>query len=287
MTIFQLNATDTALATTGHSTSKLIAVWGSSGSGKSLLATNLAFELASLGKRVLLIDADTYNPSQSAALGITEPGPGVLAALRLGRQGRLNLAELERLSHELEFQKHNLRFLPGVSAQMRWSDFDEVALDELVTQARASFDVTVVDVASWLEPGIYVPQSSVSRNQATSRFIEQADLVLGCFTADAVGVNRFLWDLRMVGFDYWPIANRVRHQALGLAPERQLKDAIFKLARKELNHLLPQDSAAADIALQRAQPLLVAAASSKLREAIRRLAIDATDPSAKLPNREH
>ncbi len=192
MTIFQLNATDTALATTGHSTSKLIAVWGSSGSGKSLLATNLAFELASLGKRVLLIDADTYNPSQSAALGITEPGPGVLAALRLGRQGRLNLAELERLSHELEFQKHSLRFLPGVSAQMRWSDFDEVALDELVTQARASFDVTVVDVASWLEPGIYVPQSSVSRNQATSRFIEQADLVLGCFTADAVGVNGLL-----------------------------------------------------------------------------------------------
>ncbi len=287
MTIFQLNATDTALATTGHSTSKLIAVWGSSGSGKSLLATNLAFELASLGKRALLIDADTYNPSQSAALGITEPGPGVLAALRLGRQGRLNLAELERLSHELEFQKHSLRFLPGVSAQMRWSDFDEVALDELVTQARASFDVTVVDVASWLEPGIYVPQSSVSRNQATSRFIEQADLVLGCFTADAVGVNRFLWDLRMVGFDYWPIANRVRYQALGLAPERQLKDAIFKLARKELNHLLPQDSAAVDSALQRAQPLLVAAASSKLREAIRRLAIDATDPSAKLPNREH
>jgi len=287
MTIFQLNATDTASATTGHSTSKLIAVWGSSGSGKSLLATNLAFELASLGKRVLLIDADTYNPSQSAALGITEPGPGVLAALRLGRQGRLNLAELERLSHELEFQKHSLRFLPGVSAQMRWSDFDEVALDELVTQARASFDVTVVDVASWLEPGIYVPQSSVSRNQATSRFIDQADLVLGCFTADAVGVNRFLWDLRMVSFDYWPIANRVRHQALGLAPERQLKDAIFKLARKELNHLLPQDPAAVDNALQRAQPLLVAAASSKLREAIRRLAIDATDPSAKLPNREH
>lgn len=287
MTIFQLQATDTEASPTSLSQAKLIVAWGSAGSGKSLIATNLAFEIASLGKRVLLVDADTYSPSLSAALGITDPGPGILAALRLARQSRLNASELERLSHELTLDKRSLWFLPGVTAHMRWSDFDEVAVDGFVAEAREHFDVILVDVAPWLEPGIYVPQSSVPRNQASSRFIELADLVLGSFASDAVGVNRFLWDLRMVGFDYWPIANRVRQQALGLAPERQLKDAIYKLARKELSHLLPEDSAAADAALQRGQPLLVASRSSKLREAIRRLAIDAIEPSTKLPNREH
>ena len=288
MTLFQLLGTETKdPIPPGNSASRLIVVWGSSGSGKTLLALNLAFEIASLGKRVLLIDADTYGPSIAPALGVTEPGPGILAALRLARQGRLDQVELTRLSHELSFEKHTLRFLPGVTTPMRWSDFDETAVNGLIEIARANFDAIVVDVAPSLEPGIYAPESSVSRNQASLGFIDAAELVLGLFAADATGVNRFLWDLRMVSFDYWPVANRVRSQALGMSPERQLKDAIYKLAHRELNHLLPEDSVATDTALQRAQPLLLAARNSKLREGIRRLAIDALSASTKLPNREH
>jgi len=288
MTLFQLLGTDADNSTPlANSASKLIVVWGSAGSGKTLIAVNLAFEMASLGSRVLLVDGDTYGPSIAPALGITEPGPGILAALRLARQGRLDQAELKRLSHDLSFDKHTLQFLPGVISHMRWNEFDETAVAGLLGQAREQFDVIVVDAAACLEPGLYAPESSVSRNQATLGFIEAADLVLGLFSADAVGVNRFLWDLRMVGFDYSPVANRVRQQAIGLRPERQLKDAIYKLAHRELSHLLPEDSVATDTALQRAQPLLVAARNSKLREAIRRLAIDVLGPSAKLPNREH
>ena len=288
MTLFQLLGTDTIEPTPqGNSASKLIAVWGSSGSGKTLVALNLAFEIASLGKRVLLIDADSYGPSIAPALGITEPGPGILAALRLARQSRLDHGELKRLSHELSFEKHTLQLLPGVTNPMRWSEFDEAAVKGVIEVARSHFDLIVVDVASSLEPGIYTPESSVSRNQSSLGFIEAADLVLGLFAADAIGVNRFLWDLRMVSFDYWPIANRVRSQALGMSPERQLKDAIYKLAQRQLNHLLPEDSVATDTALQRAQPLLLAGRNSKLREGIRRLAIDAMSASTKLQNREH
>lgn len=288
MTLFDVLGRDKlAPAPTTSSTSKLIVVWGSAGSGKTTLAVNLAFEIASLGRRVLLLDGDTYSPSIAPALGVTEPGPGVLAALRLARQTRLDHAELIRLSHELSFEKHSLQFLPGVSSHMRWSEFDQIAIDGLIAASRDHFEVIVVDVSPWLEPGIYAPESSVSRNLASLGFIENADLVLGTFAADAVGVNRFLWDLRLVSFDHWPIANRVRQQALGASPQRQLKDAIYKLARRELNYLLPEDSVATDTALQRGQPLMLAARTSKLREAIRRLAIDALEANAKLPNREH
>jgi len=62
-----------------RTTAMTIACWGSAGSGKSTVGANLAFELAALGLRVVLVDADTYNPSLSALLGITDPGPGLTA----------------------------------------------------------------------------------------------------------------------------------------------------------------------------------------------------------------
>lgn len=270
-----------------RSSGHLITVWGCAGSGRSLIATNLAFELASLGQKTLLIDADTYHPSISSALGITEPGPGILAALRLARQSRLDAVEFERLGQKLSFDQHELTLLPGMVSKQRWSEFDAEAIGLLLDFLRTQFDQIVVDVASSLERGLFAPESAASRNQSTTSFIEGSDLVLGCFVADAIGVNRLLGELKQVNFDYWPIANRVRQQVLGRNPERQLKDAIFQLARRDLKHLIPDDQSAADGFVGKAQPLIVCAKNSKLREGIRQLALAAIEASAKLPNREH
>lgn len=265
----------------------LITVWGCAGSGKSLIATNLAFELASLGQKTLLIDADSYHPSISSALGLTDPGPGILAALRLARQARLDAAEFERISQKLSFDQHQLTLLPGMAAKQRWSEFDSEAIASLIGFLRSQFDQIVVDVAPSLEQGLFAPESAASRNQSTTSFIDAADLVLGCFASDAIGVNRLLWELKQVGFDYWPIANRVRQQVLGRNPERQLKDVIFQLTGRKLEHLISDDPVAADGFVGKAQPLIVCAKNSKLRDGIRQLAIAAVQASAKLPNREH
>jgi MinD-like ATPase involved in chromosome partitioning or flagellar assembly len=100
-------------------------------------------------------------------------------------------------------------------------------------------------------------------------------------------VNRFLWDIRQASFDFWAVANRVRQSALGHNPERQLKDAIYSLAKKELTYLLPDDPQSVDLALLKGQPLIASAQKSRLREAIRRLAIDVSSERTKLQNREH
>jgi MinD-like ATPase involved in chromosome partitioning or flagellar assembly len=286
MTIFHLpTEPEIAIAESLVSECQVISVWGTSGSGKSTISLNLAFELASLGHAVLLVDGDSYSPSLSAALGVLKPSGGVLAALRLARQGRLDSEELKRLSEELNFGTRSLRFLAGVVSPLRWAEFD--AAEELLKIARESFDFVVVDLASSLEPGIYGPESATPRNQSTVGVIGASDVVLGIFSADPVGVNRFLWDIRQASFDFWVVANRVRQSALGHNPERQLKDAIYSLAKKELTYLLPDDPQSVDLALLKGQPLIASAQKSKLREAIRRLAIDVSSERTKLQNREH
>jgi MinD-like ATPase involved in chromosome partitioning or flagellar assembly len=286
MTIFQVpTQPDRKLSEPGVSDGRVISIWGSSGSGKSTISLNLAFELASLGHSVLLVDGDSYSPSLSAALGVLKPSGGVLAALRLARQERLDSLEFERLSEELSFGTRSLRFLAGVVSPFRWAEFD--AAEELLRTARESFDFVVVDLASPLEPGIYGPESATPRNQPTVGVVGESDTVLGVFSADPVGVNRFLWDIRQASFDYWAVANRVRQSALGHNPERQLKDAIYSLAKKELTYLLPDDPQSVDLALLKGQPLIASAQKSRLREAIRRLAIDVSSERTKLQNREH
>lgn len=286
MTIFQVPVeSETKSTQVDVSESKVISVWGSSGSGKSTLSLNLAFELASLGHRALLVDADSYSPSLSPALGVIKPSGGILAALRLARQGRLDSVELSRLSEELSFGTQTLQFLAGVISPLRWAEFE--AIEELLRVARDAFDFVVLDLSSPLEPGIYGPESATPRNQSTVGAIAHSDVALGVFSADPVGVNRFLWDIRQASFDYWAIANRVRQSSLGRNPERQLKDAIYSLAKRELSYVLPDDPASIDLALLKGQPLITVAKNSKLREAIRRLAIDVSSERTKLQNREH
>lgn len=259
---------------------KVIVVWGAAGSGKSSLALNLAFEFASLDQRTLLIDADSYRPSLAAMLGVTSNAPGITAVLRLARAERLNLEELHRLSEEITFQNRSLRLLTGINAPTRWRELDVVALESLLEFARGEFDYVVLDIASELEEGLFSESSDVSRNHASLELTKLADCVLGSFSADPVGISRFISNLRDASFDFLPIANRVRSSILGKSAERQIRDTLFRLARLKVFALIPEDGVALDVSQQRAQPLLLAAKSSKVREVIRLLALEIMDQPA-------
>lgn len=256
---------------------RLVSCWGSTGSGKTSVSVNLSFELASLGMRVLLVDLDSYRPSIAALLGLVEAGPGITAVLRLARAGRLDAQELDRLSQEISFGKHTLRVVTGMNSPNRWPELDQQGLAEFFSFVRENFDYTILDLAGELEEGLFSQISGVPRNFAAVESLRNSDIALGLFVADQVGVNRFLFDMQEVGFEFWPIANRVRSSVLGRNPERQLRDTMFRKAQIKIHTTIPEDGAAMDAAQHRAQPLMLAAKSSKTREAIRLLALELAD----------
>jgi MinD-like ATPase involved in chromosome partitioning or flagellar assembly len=258
---------------------KVIAVWGSAGSGKTTLAINMGFELSSMDLKVLIIDADSYRPSIAASLGLTEPGPGITAVLRLARTTRLSIEEIERLTEEIQFGKKSLRVLTGLNAPSRWPELDPESLSGLIEFSRQHFDIILIDVAGELEEGLVSASSEVGRNSSARAIIENADLALGVFAADPVGLNRFLWDCRNADFEFWPVANRVRASTIGKNPDRQLKDTMHRLARLEIKAVIAEDAQAVDLSLLKAQPLCLCAKNSKARESIRLLSLDLLDAS--------
>lgn len=248
-----------------------VVCWGSAGAGKSSLAVNLSCELADLGKNVLLVDADSYHPSLAALLGITDPGPGITAVLRLVRSGRFTLEELHRLGHEIQLGKSSFWLLTGMNSLARWAELDCESLSQLPQLVANEFQFIVWDVASFLEKGVFGSQLAAERNLASNCLLASADTLLGIFLADPVGINRFLFDCRDVGRDFIAIGNRIRSSVLGRNPERQVKDLVYELARIPVAHAIPEDSGFDEL-LRSLRPLALQAKGSKAREAIRQIA---------------
>lgn len=254
---------------------KSILCWGSAGSGKTSLAANLSFELASNGWRVCLIDADTYHPSVAALLGMTQTSGGLAAVLRLIRLTRFNEADYERLIQKVKFSNSSVSVITGVPSQTRWSEIDPNALQGLIEALSDRFDFLIWDAASYTQTGLICADSGRERNQATAFLLSRADLVLATFLSDPVGLNRFLFDLRDVGKAVWPVATRLRSSALGRNPQGQIRNVLSKAANLTLAGEIVEDEGF-DNMLQSTKPLLLQNRASKALQGIRKLAQEIT-----------
>lgn len=254
-----------------------IAVWGSAGSGKTLLAINLAFELARFDKRVLLVDLDMKRPSISSWLGLTEAGPGITAALRLAKSDRLSIEELQRLCAELKFAGSHLDVLPGLSSPRRWGEVTPELLDNLGDLIVQHYDFVVFDLNDEFNPVNIQPWADKSPGETVTWAIGRSDLVLAPFVADAVGVNRFLFDCQQADFEYWPIANRVSNKTLGNFGVKKLRDTIELHTKKPLKAEFPMDAGVCETSIAKARPLMLESPNSRLTLAIRSLAGEIAD----------
>ncbi|THJ65969.1 chromosome partitioning protein [Arthrobacter echini] len=260
---------------------RVIAVWGPMGSpGRTIVAINMAAELAAAGTSVLLVDADTYAASIGPSLGLLDESAGLAQACRIADQGGFTAAALDRIAVSIAIRGGRLRVLTGITRADRWPEVRPAALSHVPGAARALAGVTIIDCGFCLEADEELSFDTLAprRNGATLRCLELADDVVAVGGADAIGVPRLvkaLTELVEIVPTTAPrvVFNRVRAAAVGRSPESQLREAWARFGPASgIAAFLPVDHAAADQALLAGTALLETAASSPLRRAIADLA---------------
>lgn len=258
-------------------TGRIIAVWGPAGApGRTLVAANIAGELAAEGKSVLLVDADSYGASVAAVLGLLDEAAGLAQACRLADKGVLDGPALLRIAAPVATRAGSFRVLTGITRADRWTELRAAALSLVYQRAREVAEVTVIDVGFCLEADEELSFDSMAprRNAATLRSLELADTVYAVGAADPVGVPRLVralaeLDAAVPQASPRVVLNKVRASAVGRLPERQLRDAWARYGpATPLEAFLPADPAACDAALLAGSLLLESAPDSALRRAL-------------------
>lgn len=271
----------------------VIAVWGPAGApGRSVVAVNLAAELAGLGHPTLCVDLDTYGASMAQLVGLLDEGSGVAAACRAANLGSLDLATLRRLAVEV---RPRLRMLTGITGSHRWHELRSASLDVLLDRARRAFRYVVIDVGFCVEQDEELSYDTVAprRNGAAVDVLAAADLLVAVAAADPVGIARFVRSLADLpqppsGRRSITVINRVRRAAIGRGDTaQQLVLALGRYASIDDALLIPDDPATADTAVAAGRTWLEAAPSSPARLAVRELAqrVAGVAPAARGPRR--
>lgn len=256
---------------------RIFAVWGPAGApGRTLLAVNMAAELAADGQSVILVDADSYGASVSAMLGLLDESAGLAQACRLADQGQLDLEALTAAASEVFTKAGSFRVLTGTTRADRWTELRAAALTLVLERARQLADVVVIDTGFCLEADEELSFDTLAprRNASTLRSLELADVVFAVGSADAIGVPRLvrgLAELELVVPQASPrlVLNKVKRSAVGYDPEQQLAEAWSRYGPAfGIEAYIPSDPEACDAALLSGSVLLECAPDSDLRRAI-------------------
>lgn len=278
----QASATDAAPQPRG----RVMAVWGPAGSpGRTTVSIALAAEIALLGKRVALIDADTTSAAVAPSLGLLDESPGFAAAARLARASSLTVDELDRISRQVPTMGGVIRVLTGIGRSSRWPELGGDRVAEVLERCRDWADATVVDVAASLErdeaisSDLFAPR----RHAATLAVLEHADDVVVVAGGDTVGIARLvraLPDLQELvpQARVRVVVNKVRASSIGMAPEAAVRETLRRLASVTPEACWPFDGRAADAALLEGKPLVDVAGRSRLRRRVQEFARSLVEP---------
>lgn len=250
---------------------KVIAITSCAGApGRSVLANNLASEIAMLGETVLLVDLDLEAPAQAQLLGLSEAPVGLSAAMRLARQARLDQVALNRLSIKLAVGRFELSFLPGIATAERANEVTLQDLSELLQLAETHFDNVVIDLPALVS----IPLTHAQR--LTTEVAQRAGRVVLVSAADPLSASRFI-ELRancnwLAQTNSTVVVNRFRTTALGQNAKAELSHAFVRFADADIDAFVPEDSAGLDAAMLNGLPLAVLKRASPARLAIQALA---------------
>lgn len=249
-----------------------LAVWGPTGApGRTTLAVNVAAELASAGRQVLLVDADTYGGAVAQALGLLDESPGLAAVARAALTGVVDDGVLDRYALTV---RPGLRVLTGISRPGRWSELPGAALEHAWPAMALAADAVVIDCGFSLEAdeALTFDTRAPQRNAATLTALAAADAVVAVGSAEPLSVMRLIHALPRLAecTSAQPIvvANRVRAEVAGTRPDEAIADALARFAGIGDTWMVPWDPSACDAAVLAGQTLAERAPRSRARRAI-------------------
>lgn len=262
----------------------VIAVWGPGGApGRTTIAISLAAELSASGRRVLLVDADTYGASVAPALGLLDEAPGFAAACRLAATDSLTGPELDRLA-VCTGEDARIHVLSGITRAARWPELGAARIEATLEACRDWADVVVVDVAASVESDeeLVSDLDGPRRNAATLTVLAAADRLVAVGAADPIGLSRFLRAypdaLEVVRTtDVHVVINRVRRAVSGVG-DLHIVRSLERFGGIRGALLVPDDRDALDAAVLAGRSLRDSAPRSAARLAVRTLA-ERLDPA--------
>lgn len=251
---------------------RLVAVWGPTGApGRSTIAMNLAAEAALAGRETVLVDADTYGPSQSQMLGVLDETPGLVAACRAHDRDTLDEDTLDSL---LPLAQPRLHLLSGIGVPARWAEVRRTSMDGVWQALSRRGELTVADVGPVLEEDeeLSYDTAAPQRNAATISALENADAVLAVVGADPVSITRLLREhsrLQDLGVrELHVVINRVGSPV----PADKMRELIGSRLPASSLHVLPDDPVACRTAAWDGALLAESAPRSPLRKGLREIA---------------
>lgn len=272
-------------------TGNLTALWGPLGSpGVTTLAVNLAVEVALTGRRVLLIDANTYGASIAVHLGLLDDSAAIAQACRTAEHRGLDVAGLTGHTQHVTVQGRGIDVLTGLTRAERWPQLRAAAFQQVLEVARQGWDEIVIDCGFGLEEDeelsfdIPAPQ----RNATTILTVQAANTVVAVGAGDPVGLIRFMRGLErlteITSASVIPVMNKVTAMTSGLAPKRQLRGVWDRfgpgIPLQQFIEWAPEVSASA---LFNGKTLAEHAPKAEIRLAIQRLAKACIAPRDRRP----
>ncbi len=224
------------------------------GIGTSMVATNIAFQLArDTDRKVLLVDLDLQFGSIALSLDL-EPSRGLLEALIA--PDRVDSVFLSGIASKAAKRT----FVMAAEEPLNESfSFSAEGLETFLSELRSSFDVVVVDM-----PRVLLPQSWAAIQRAT-RLVLVSDLSLPALrdTTRLISAAKDHLEAEKLLL----VANRV-----GADRKLELEARDFaKTAQRDLDIQLPEDLKAMYAAAQAGRPIVEVAKGARFSTGIRKL----------------
>jgi len=234
------------------------------GAGRTVLAANLAFEVAALGRSVCIVDLDHQFPTLHRYFGISSPKAAILAAARFAQQQRLDSSTLDQLKVRLVSKGVGVDLISGYGLPQNEPLVEWETIELLLEFLALRYQVVIVDSTSgW-------------KHQAHRVLDKVADLSVWVTQPDAISMGRFIDAQQELNAGQRTgesvlVVNRVRASVLGARPDWQIQQLLKDRTAMQIGAMIPHDDAL-DQAMLQGLPLRQTASRSKALAAVTQLA---------------